>query len=234
MPQQILFFAWQLTGNSKYQEVALKNAELIAGYNIKENGETLFRSYFDIRTGKVSWESLGHDDFRNSPNSSRNYAWALYGLAVCYAVTRNSLYADKFHRIYTLLAARSTLDDIYHVNIFQKNGGCYDSTSSAIIAGAFLEMSRILKNEPGKAAFSADYARFGSILLQIMLNRFAIDSTSNEEGLLKDGYIGGISSGSSESTICGDYFYLESLLNAGTERSSFWYGLCHEKCLFRF
>lgn len=224
---QILFYAWQLTGNSKYQEVALKNAELIAKYNISENGETLFRSYFDLKTGKVSGASPVIEDISNSPDSPRGYAWALYGLAVCYAVTGNPLYADKFHRVYSFLAAHTVSDDIYHINMrFREPSAVYDSTSSVIIAGALLEMSKILKKEPDKAAYSADYARLGAKLFQVMLDRFAVNSSSSEEGLLRDGYIGGGNSSIySESTICGDFFYLEGLLNAYSERSSFWYGL---------
>lgn len=224
---QLLFYAWHLTGNSKYGEVAQQNRQLIMENNICEDGKTYFRSYFDIKSGRLLSHSLEYEPFLDDGTETRTYAWALYGLAVIYSATKDAVYKDKFDKVFTYFISHAESDGIYFRNLHTMGGApCIhgqaanripDSTSTVIIAGALVQM---LKN---KEIVSEAYQKTASRLLNILIDRFAVNSDTNHEGLLTGGYMLGVPLTPATSTLCGDYFYLELLLNSCFQRDSFWF-----------
>lgn len=237
---QLLFYAWQLTGNSKYHEVAQQNMDLIINHNICEDGKTYFRSYFDKGTGKFMSHSLTYAPFLDDGTETRSYAWVLYGLAVIYSATKDAVYKEKFDKVFQYLICHADPDDIYfrdlnacaetacvheqeakrlaNVRFTQDPDKQFpDSTSTVIIAGALVQM---LKN---KEIVSQAYQKTASRLLNILIDRFAVNPDTNHEGLLTGGYMLGVPLTAATSTLCGDYFYFELLLNSCFSRDSFWY-----------
>lgn len=216
---QLLLLATGLTNNAKYSEIAQKNIDTVMKYNIMEDGTAYFYSYFDQKTGTLLPERyLPGSLSQNSRYGTRNYAWAMYGLASSYCATHLPEYASHYDLIFHHLTRHWDAQDIFHIQIpgAPTNLAC-DSTSTAIITASLLEMAK------HSVACNSQYHQTASLLLRLLMKHYAVSSASNGEGLLTGAYFGTSLHYDIISTLCGDYFYMEALLNYAGIHHSFWY-----------
>lgn len=205
---QVLVQANKFMGNDEFGHVAERNIEFICSNNISEDGRCCFRV---PAKQERSIQQLSYSE-------TRAYAWALYGMAVCYATTKDERYVRIFDRVYSFL--RKEKKDREYYREFLEDvppSGRVDSTSAAIIAAALTER---LKNEETCNRY---YAEELAKLLRSMIFDHTCGARGYSEGLLEDSQVLGTTGCKSTSTLCGDYFYLETLLNNYTNVESFWY-----------
>lgn len=213
---QLLFHAYTFTKNTEYIDIAKKNIEKIVKDNIPDNGISCFRSYYNRKTGEKLDPEKSSMFFNNGRIiSPRSCAWALYGLAVRYSCTKEQSYADRFDAVFNYLVSKKIEDKLYTTFFCGKNI-FPDSTSSAIIAAALTEMLK--NNEMRKDKYKNECIR----LLNLLVDKNSCDPSTNNEGLIKNGFLYTVSKESC-STILGDYFYFETLVNILTDRQSVWY-----------
>lgn len=225
---QLLNFAYEFSGNGKYKELAQKDIDTVINNNILPNGQCFFNSYFNKTTGErlegrptieykqregVPLRSYNYSD----GFSTRAYAWALYGLSICYAFTKNEFYKNKFSDVFDFLEKSCGGNEIYFDNFNAVRAKHYpDSISTAIIAAA---LSDFIKN-PGVC--DDKYTKTLSRLANALIDKHSVTNASNKECLILNGYISEYT-GASASTLFGDYFYFEMLMNLCGDRDSFWY-----------
>ncbi len=225
---QLLNFAYKFSGNVKYKEVAKSDIDTVIKNNIDDDGKAFFSSYFNRHTtekldtsqnvASQLNEGLSIKSYNFSDGySCRAYAWALYGLSISYGLTKNEYYKNKFSDVFDFLEKHSKKDVIYYHNFnSSRKTNKPDSISTAIIAAAlsnFIKSSEITDKK---------YENALSRLANMLIDHHSIGADSSKECLIVNGYISEIS-GRSSSTLFGDYFYFEMLMNLYKERNSFWY-----------
>lgn len=215
---QILSFAGLLTGSTKYRKIALKNMEIIANGNIARDGRTYFYSFYDKATGILTTDCPVPHPKSVQRHETRAYAWALYGLMLCYKATGNTLYSERFRSVYSYLFRHIEENIIFRDTL--QDGRAYDSTSTAITAAALTQMYWLTEDSP--ADLRTEYQKAASRLLNLLIDHYTPDPSSTWEGLLTHGFIHSTPVITSESTVCGDYFYLEALMNCRNSRNSCW------------
>lgn len=225
---QLLNFAYKFSGNVKYREVAKSDIDAVIKNNIDDDGKTYFSAYFNRHTAEklettqkvVSRlnEGLSIKPYIYSDGCScRAYAWALYGLSINYGLTKNEYYKNRFSDVFDYLEKHADKNIIYcnSLNLSEKTNNL-DSISSAIIAAA---LSNLIKNSE---IIDEKYEKALSRLANMLIDRHSVGADSSKECLIVNGYMSE-SSGRASSTLFGDYFYFEMLMNLYKERNSFWY-----------
>jgi rhamnogalacturonyl hydrolase YesR len=93
MNLELLFKATQLSGNKKYEEIALQHALT----TMKNHYRPDFSSYhvvdYDTITGRVL-DKATSQGFTDESSWARGQAWGLYGFVVCYRFTKDQKFLD--------------------------------------------------------------------------------------------------------------------------------------------
>lgn len=215
---QVLVEANKFMGDDRFGEVAAKNLELICRNNIREDGRTGFR----VLAGKDP-RGVAVDD-----GETRAYAWALYGMAVCHATTGDRKYLERFEKVFQYLQAYKK-DKTYYYEYLDgtANEGRMDSTSAAIVAAAFTEVLQNRELYEGRISgtdrWLKEWQEELGRLLNLLIFEYAAPSDGKEESILLGAEVFSGNGHRSTSTLCGDYFYMETLIRNIKTVESFWH-----------
>lgn len=224
---QLLNYAYKLSGNVKYREIAKNDFDAVLKNNITSEGKTYFNSYINRKNGEkldgptALINRLGDNALTRSytisdGTSTRAYAWALYGLTVNYGLTKDKVYRDTFSRVFDFFETNALRDKIYFSN-FSKDKKRYsvDSTSSSIIAAA---LSDFIKHDENK---EEKYISALKWLANSLIDHYSISADLCLECLVSSAYLS--EHKGTTSNLIGDYFYFEMLMNLYKNRESIWY-----------
>lgn len=217
----LLFWAYQQTGDERYREVAIKQADQSLRYLVRGDDSSYHTFVFNTETG----EALGgatHQGYTNGSTWARGQAWGVYGFALAYRYTGNKPYLDTAKRMASYFISKLPEDHVayWDFDIPVEEGTYRDSSASAIVAAGLVElMSQLDNTDP-------DYAEFEAKLKLSMTSLVRNYSTMGEEaeGLLKHGsyYVRG-NTAPDDFMIWGDYFYLEALMRMEKGIKGYWY-----------
>ena len=79
----LLYWASEVTGDKKYEEIAFKHYKSTAANIMRPDGSTFHTFYFDPETGKPT-KGVTHQGFRDDSCWSRGQAWGIYGPLMTY------------------------------------------------------------------------------------------------------------------------------------------------------
>lgn len=98
MNLEMLFWASEQTGNSKYRDIAMAHADKTLKNHFRENMTSYHVVSYSVPSGKV--ESKGtFQGYSDSSAWARGQAWGVYGYTMCYRFTKNSAYLEAAHKI---------------------------------------------------------------------------------------------------------------------------------------
>lgn len=202
----ILFWAYEVTGEKKYYDIAVNHANACAKNILRDDNSTFHTYWFDEKTGAplCGKTAQGKSD---SSIWARGQAWAIYGFSLAYRYTKNEEYME---------ISKKTLE--YFLNNQRSDNLCYwdltfkepcdeplDSSASAIaVCGMLDEMQNLGTDD-----------LYGTIqeILESLAENCSGRLDGNSNGLLLHSvYSIPHGQGIDECCLWGDYFYAESLL----------------------
>ena len=206
MNLEILFEATKLTGETKYEDIAIRHALTTMEYHFREDGSAYHVVDYDPLTGSVRSKETAQG-YADESTWARGQAWALYGYTMCYRYTGNERFLIQAERIYDYI--------INHPN-YPEDGIPYwdfdvpnisteprDASAAAIMASAMIELDEYSEINCLKQA--------GRILRTLSSNDFLKDDT---QYFLLNHSIGSIPHGNEIDVplVYADYYYLEALI----------------------
>ena len=218
----LLYWATEVTGDTKYREVAEKHLKTTIRYIIREDGSSFHKYKFDYETGTPIGGQTGQGAADDSC-WSRGQAWGVYGLALNYAVTKNHDLIPVFKKMTSYFLDRLPEDYVpYWDFIFSKEDNePRDSSAAAIVICGIMEMAEHLPEDTEIQA----YKKTAEKMLCSLMENYAGELSENNEGILLHGTDAKPQDyGIDEPNIYGDYFYLEALLCCLQEHKSYWIG----------
>ena len=217
----LLFWAEQQTGDSKYREVAITQAEKTRRYIVRGDDSSYHTFFFDPSTG----EPIGgatHQGYTNGSTWTRGQAWGVYGFALAYRYTGDPLFLETSKRMARYFLTHLPEDHVayWDFNAPIDKDTYRDSSASAIVAAGLQELLEHLDDQ------DPDREYFKQGLTDSLTSLVENYSTIGEEaeGLLKRGsyYVrGGLSP--DDYMIWGDYYYLEALMRLEKGIKGYWY-----------
>ncbi|GGG09148.1 glycoside hydrolase family 88 protein [Paenibacillus aceti] len=217
----LLFWAEQQTGDPKYREVAVTQAEKTRRYIVRGDDSSYHTFFFDPSTG----EPIGgatHQGYTNGSTWTRGQAWGVYGFALAYRYTGDPLFLETSRRMARYFLEHLPEDHVayWDFNAPVDENTYRDSSASAIVAAGLQELLEHLdEQDPDRAYFKQGLT---DSLTSLVENYSTIGEDA--EGLLKRGsyYVrGGLSP--DDYMIWGDYYYLEALMRLEKGFKGYWY-----------
>jgi unsaturated chondroitin disaccharide hydrolase len=208
----IIFYAAGECGDAELRRIADAHCLTTRRRLVRGDGSTAHEGVFDAESGEFIRQST-HQGWRGDSCWARGQAWALYGFARAHELTGDGRYLDTAQRCADYFVENAP-DHGVPPNDFDEPAPAlpYESSAAAIAASGMLDLARLTK-DPGRARRYEEWSL--RTLGTLMGPEFLADGTSAWEGVLRHGiYHQRKGLGVDESTMWGDYFFLEALTKA--------------------
>lgn len=221
----LLYWATEVTGNSKYEDIAKKHITTCLKYIVKEDHSTYHTYYFDPETGEPL-RGVTAQGYRNDSVWARGQAWGIYGLALSYKYTKEESYINLFRAVTDFFIAHLPEDLVPYWDFDFADGSSEpkDSSAAAIAVCGMLEMSKYLEEEE-----STYYQEVARKILKSLVDHYAAHPSSSSNGQLLHGTYARKSpyntvgdNGVDECNVWGDYYYLEALVRCLKDWQLYW------------
>ncbi|QEN04467.1 glucuronyl hydrolase [Thiospirochaeta perfilievii] len=210
----LLFWAYEETQDEKYLIPAQNHLDQSVKYLIRDDNTTYHCYHFDVKTGEPLHGSTAQGAGDNSC-WARGQAWGVYGFALAYEHYPKEIFLEKSKDIFNYYINNLPEDLIPYWDLsFKKGEEERDSSSAAISVGGLLLLSKVLGEE---------YNDYAKKITNSLIKNYTTKEYPEQHGLLMHSvYSKPHGQGVDESTLWGDYFYLENLLNMSMDRVSYW------------
>lgn len=209
MNLEILFWSARNGGDQRLFEIAKAHAKKTANDFVRPDGSTYHLVNYNLKTGKILSRTTAQG-YSTTSTWSRGQTWAIYGFAIAYRETKD----DSL-----LKAARKTAD--YFINHLPTDNVPYwdfdvpnkqkeprDSSAAAIAASGLLELSRLETSATRKQTYLESAKK---IIASLSSSEYLV-ANQNQNGILLHGTYDRKAGNYDQSTIWGDYYFLEALL----------------------
>jgi chondroitin AC lyase len=225
MNLDLLFKAYELTGDDKFLKPALSHADKTMANHIREDGSAYHLVAYDPETGEVDARKTSQG-FSDSSAWSRGQAWAIYGFTMCYRFTRNPDYLATAMKAADFFINHKNLPEDFipywdfNIGEFSDYEWAYDparfdeeprdASAAAATASALLELKDYV-DDPVKSREYRDAAV--KMLKSLAAPEYMAEKGQNNYFLLKHS----VASVPHDSSIdkpeaYADYYFLEALL----------------------
>ncbi len=137
----LLYWASRETGDPRYQKIAMRHADSVMRYFIREDGSSIHIGAFHPDTG-VFVRSFRGQGYGEGSAWTRGQGWALYGFVNSYANTGKKEYLDTAKRVAHYCIANILESGIIPVDFRQPDEPAWeDSCGACVIAGGLIELA---------------------------------------------------------------------------------------------
>ena len=160
MNLELLLWAWEQTGDSKYLDIATTHANTTAKNHFREDESSYHVVNYDPLTGEILFQGT-HQGLADDSSWSRGQGWGLYGYTVMYRFTKDRFFLEKAQKIADYIMSDPSLpeDKIFLWDYDAPADAPRDASAAALCASALLELY----------AYTEDEAQAGRMF------RFAVD-----------------------------------------------------------
>ena len=209
MNLSLLYWASEETKDPRFAAIARLHASTAMENILRKDGSNNHILILDENSGEVI-SAPGGQGYGEGSSWSRGQSWAVYGLAISYAHTKDERYLNAAKQSAHYFISNLAVSDFLPLCDFRAPAEplFYDSTAGACAACGMLEIARhVPENE------KALYYRSAIMTLRAMEAKFC-NWNEDEDGIL---YYGKVAYHENEdnagtSIIYGDYFFVEAIL----------------------
>ena len=225
MNMPLLFWASEVTGDSRYSDKAKAHIKTAMDYVVREDNSTYHTYFFDPDTG-ASVRGVTNQGNRDGSAWARGQAWGIYGSALAYEKTGNEAYIDIFRRVTDYFIEHLPEDLVPYWDFDFDTGSSEprDSSAGVIAVCGMLEMAKRLPENEAQY-----YTAAAKRILKAVMDMCAVESAQQSNGLLLHGtyarktptnscHNGGVD----ECNTWGDYFYMEALTRLTKNWEVYW------------
>ncbi|MEE9364431.1 MAG: glycoside hydrolase family 88 protein [Cellulophaga sp.] len=208
MNLELLFELSILTGDSKYEKIAIAHANTTLKNHFREDFSSYHVIDYDAKTGAVRNKHTAQG-YAHESAWARGQAWGLYGYTMCYRYTKDEKYLKQAQSIanYIINHEVTPTDGIpyWDYNATNIPNEFRDVSAAAITASALLELDNYTSDNYLKAA--------EKILSSLATDKYTAKVGQNNNFVLKHS-VGSIPHGKEIDVPINyaDYYYLEALV----------------------
>lgn len=207
MNLDLLYWAYEKTGNIKYYDAAYNHAKTTAMVIMRDDASTYHTFYINPKTGNPS-HGVTAQGVADTSAWARGQAWGIYGFAISYDHTDDALFMNEGSKITNYFLNHLPEDNVCYWDLsFMGGNEPRDSSAAAIAASGLLTAARIYDNE-----YRDTYQNAANVILRSLIENYTTkDIVSN--AILREGvYSKPANLGVNEGMIWGDYYYTEALM----------------------
>lgn len=211
MNLEMLFEAYQLTGDKSFYDIAVSHANVTMKNHFRDDYSSFHVVDYDPVTGTVR-SRVTHQGYSDDSFWSRGQGWALYGYTMCYRYTHDQRYLEQAKNVAKFLFSLKNMpeDGIFYWDMKDPAipDAPRDASSAALVASAFYELQGYVDAELGR-----QYKAYADKIVNSLIDHYQAPVGSNQGFLLL--HSTGHKPGNSEIDVpinYADYFYMEALL----------------------
>ena len=209
MNVSLLFWASEETKDPRYKHIAIKHADTVMKYFVREDGSVNHIVTFDPETGEFK-EALGGQGFAPDSAWSRGASWAIYGFANTYRYTGNIRYLQTAKRAahYFLASLPDDYVPYWDFRLPSLESEPRDSSAAAIAASGLIELAELVPEAEGLL-----YRNGAEAMIRSLTECYSMLDNDNAEhqGIITDGTGNKPKNHFNTSLIYGDYYYVEAV-----------------------
>ncbi|RAU93861.1 glycoside hydrolase family 88 protein [Paenibacillus sp. YN15] len=218
----LLYWASQQTGDSRYRQIAERQADISRRFLVRGDDSSYHTFWFDPEDG-TPLRGGTHQGYQDGSTWTRGQAWGIYGFALSYRYTGNSLYLETSKRLARYFILHLPDDHVAYWDVDAPVTGDTprDSSASAIAVCGILELLEHLDPQGEDTRY---FAQSAERAMQSLYENYSTRHEPDAEGLLKHGayHVRG-GRGMDDYMIWGDYYYLEAMMRLENKRPGYWY-----------
>ncbi len=212
MNLEMLFWASEQTGNSKYRDIAIAHADKTLKNHFRKDMTSYHVVSYSVPSGKV--ESKGtFQGYSDSSAWARGQAWGVYGYTMCYRFTKNPVYLEAAHKIVRFIMNNRPSEKDYipywDYNAPDIPNAPHDASAAAITASALLELNGYTDDKK----LSDDYTEYAESILKQLSSPEYLAKDKENKGFILLHSVGSFPHNSEVDVPLNyaDYYYLEAL-----------------------
>lgn len=212
MNLEMLFWASEQTGNSKYRDIAITHADKTLKNHFREDMTSYHVVSYAVPSGKV--ESKGtYQGYADSSAWARGQAWGVYGYTMCYRFTQNPAYLEAAHKIAQFIMNNRPSENDYipywDYNAPDIPNAPRDASAAAVTASALLELNGYTEDKN----LSNDYTEYAENILKQLSSPDYLAKEKENKGFILLHSVGSLPHNSEVDVPLNyaDYYYLEAL-----------------------
>lgn len=217
----LLYWAAQVTGDSRYRTAADRHYEKACNYLIREDASAFHTFYFDPETGEPL-KGVTRQGYRDDSAWARGQAWGIYGIPLNYRENHNPASMQMFKAMTSYFLNRLPEDDVCYWDLIfgDGSGQSRDSSAAAVAVCGIHEMEKYLPEvDPDKTVYRQAMHR----ILCSLMEHYTGDTGKPGSPLLYHGvYSWHSGKGVDEGNIWGDYYYMEALMRFLRDWNLYW------------
>lgn len=216
----LLYWATEETRKPEYRRAAISHAQQSACYLIREDSSTYHTYYMDVESGEPRFGQTSQG-YADHSCWSRGQAWAIYGMPLSYAYSKEETRLHDAERVTNYYLNRLPEDDVcYWDLIFTEGQEERDSSAAAISVCGMLELAKRLPlSHPQRRTYENAALR----ILASLSDRYTTATLPGSNGILQHAVYGKpLGNGIDECCIWGDYFYFEALVRVFKDWDMYW------------
>lgn len=218
---QLLFFAYQETGDQKYYDIAESHFYASANNVIRDDASSFHTFYFDPETGQP-FKGVTRQGYSDDSCWARGQSWGVYGIPLTYRHLKDESCFDLFKGVTNYFLNRLPKDHVSYWDLIF-NDGSDQSRDSSATAIAVCGIHEMLKHLPEVDADKDIYKHAMHAMLRSLIEHYANDQfTPGGTSLLHGVYSWHSGKGVDEGNIWGDYYYLEALIRFYKDWNLYW------------
>lgn len=212
MNLEMLFWASEQTGNSKYRDIAIAHADKTLKNHFRDNMTSYHVVSYSVPSGKV--ESKGtFQGYSDSSAWARGQAWGVYGYTMCYRFTKNPVYLEAAHKIANFIMNNRPSENDYipywDYNAPDIPNAPRDASAAAVTASALLELNGYTNDKK----LSDDYTAYAENILKQLSSPEYLAKDKENKGFILLHSVGSFPHNSEVNVPLNyaDYYYLEAM-----------------------
>lgn len=203
------------TGDDRLWDIARQHCLTTRRVLVRGDDSTAHEGLFDPITGKFLRQQT-QQGWRDDSTWARGQTWALYGFTTAYSFSHEPIFLHTAERLADFYIERTPAHGVPPNDWEEPHPPIpYESSAAAIAASGLLDLSQVTQ-DPARRLQYREYAL--QILDTLTTPEFLSQSVPDWEGILLHGiYHQPQGVGVDESTMWGDYFFLEGLYKSLSE-----------------
>ena len=206
----LLYWATSVTGDMKYEEIAVKHFNTTVGVCCRDDASTFHTYYFDPETGAPT-KGVTAQGASDSSAWARGQAWGVYGPMLTYTYKKfdSALTVFKATANYYLNHLPADYSAFWDLSFTDGDDEPRDTSSDAIVVCGLLEGIKYMEDsDPLKAIYKNAINR----IMNSLIDNYLTKDIPEANGLLLHATYGKPQkNGVDEMNIWGDYFSMEAL-----------------------